>query len=250
VSQTLATKYAGEAYEFLDIKERLQNHIDEIISFNGTHENFAVGVVDIVDSTKITAHLPKKKMCTFYGIFLNSMAMIVKEYDGVVVKNIGDSLLYYFPKTSSFDKDILAKSIKCGITMIKSSGIINQKMHEADLPSVHYRVSQDFGDVMIAKSVISSCDDVFGVTVNLCTKINRMAKPDGMIIGHDLYEITKSQSQYDFKLIPGYSAGLKIQYPVYSVELSLPIAPSKRKTIAKASFMNGILVSLGQMFSL
>jgi len=250
MSQHLATKYAGKAYESLDIKERLQNHIDEIISFNGAHKNLAVGIVDIVDSTKITAHLPKQKMCTYYGIFLNSMAMIIKEYDGVVVKNVGDSLLYYFPKTSSFDKDSLAKSLKCGITMIKSSGIINQKMQEADLPSVHFRISQDFGDVMIAKSVISSGDDVFGVTVNLCTKINRMAKPDGMIIGHDLYQITKSQNQYDFKLIPGYSVGLKTLYPVYSVESSLPIPPSKRETIAKASFMNGVLVSLGQIFSL
>jgi len=216
MSQHLATKYAGKAYESLDIKERLQNHIDEIISFNGAHKNLAVGIVDIVDSTKITAHLPKQKMCTYYGIFLNSMAMIIKEYDGVVVKNVGDSLLYYFPKTSSFDKDI----------------------------------SQDFGDVMIAKSVISSGDDVFGVTVNLCTKINRMAKPDGMIIGHDLYQITKSQNQYDFKLIPGYSVGLKTLYPLYSVESSLPIAPSTRKIIAKTSFMNGVLVSLGQIFSL
>ncbi len=250
MSQTLATKYTGKAYESLDIKERLQNHIDEIISFNGVHKNFAVGVVDIVDSTKITVHLPKQKMCTYYGIFLNSMAMIIKEYDGVVVKNLGDSLLYYFPKTSSFDKDILVKSIKCGITMIKSSGVINQKMHEADLPSVHYRISQDFGDVMIAKSVISSGDDVFGTTVNLCTKINRMAKPDGMIIGHDLYEITKSQNKFDFKLVPGYSAGLKIQYPLYSVDSSLLVAPSKRKTAAKASFLSGILFGLGQIFSL
>jgi class 3 adenylate cyclase len=75
----------------------------------------------------------------------------------------------------------------------------------------------DFGGVMLASSVSSSCDDIFGSTVNVCSKINRLAKPDELVIGHDMYQIVKDFDDYDFKIIEAYSLGLSQQYPVYSV---------------------------------
>ena len=36
----------------------------------------------------------------YYSKFINSISKIVKSYGGKVIKNIGDCLLLYFPKTS------------------------------------------------------------------------------------------------------------------------------------------------------
>jgi class 3 adenylate cyclase len=41
-------------------------------------------------------------------------------------------------------------------------------------------------------------NDLFGSTVNLCAKINRMAKPDGMVIGGDFYRIVSTFDEYHF----------------------------------------------------
>ena len=36
----------------------------------------------------------------YYSKFINSTSEVVKSYSGKVIKNIGDSLLFYFPKTT------------------------------------------------------------------------------------------------------------------------------------------------------
>ncbi len=199
------------------LAQRLENRLEEVVSFSGTHQNYCVGVVDMVGSTKASAHLSKEKMTQYYGIFLNGMAMIAKDHGAEVVKSIGDSLLYYFPKTLDFKSKNFVCPLKCAMSMIECSGIINAKMKKHGLPSVSYRVSMDFGTVMLANSVASSNDDIFGSTVNVCSKINRIAKPNGIIIGSDLYQIVQNFDEYAFVADNGFSLGMTIPYPVYEV---------------------------------
>ena len=198
---------------------RLKNVLDNEISFNGDYKNYCICIVDIVNSGKITAPLPKVKVCKYYSIFLNSMAMIAKEFGGKVVKNIGDSLLYYFPQTSdNSDKHSFVDPLECSMAMIEAHGVINQKMREERLPPVNYRISADYGSVATAKTITSANEDVFGATVNICAKINRIAIPNSMVIGSDLFEIVKSFYGYKFEPVAVYSSGFKLQYPVYSVK--------------------------------
>ncbi len=198
---------------------RLKNALDNEISFNGGYKNYCVCIVDIVNSSKITASLPKAKVCKYYSIFLNSMAMIAKEFGGKVVKNVGDSLLYYFPYTSdSSDKQSFVDPLECSMAMIEAHGVINQKMHEEGLPPLNYRISADYGSVVTAKTVTSANEDVFGATVNICAKINHIAAPNSMVVGSDLFEIVKSFDGYQFEPVAVYSSGFKLQYSVYSVK--------------------------------
>ncbi len=205
---------------FMDTKnQRMKEVKDEIISFSGKFEDYFISIVDIVDSTKITSFLSQKQACTYYAIFLNAMAAIVEDFGGRIVKNVGDSLLYYFPKKLDFSEKILSKySIECGISMISAGNRINELMKEENLPPVKYRISSDYGTVMIARETHSARDDIFGPAVNMCSKINRHAKPNSMVIGGDMYQIAKSFEEYFFKQCSDCSAGLKFSYPVYSIE--------------------------------
>jgi len=200
-----------------NLAQRLENRLEDVVSFSGTHQNYCVGIVDMVGSTKATAHLSKEKMTQYYSIFLNGMAMIAKDHGAIVVKSIGDSLLYYFPKTADYKPEHFVCPIKCAQSMIECADIINAKMKENGLPSVKYRVSMDFGTVMLANSVSSSKDDIFGSTVNVCSKINRIAKPNGIVIGSDMHQIVKDFDDYAFVVDNGFSLGMAIAYPVYQV---------------------------------
>ena len=196
---------------------------DDMISFSGKFEDYFISIVDIVDSTKITSFLSQKQACKYYAIFLNVMAAIVEDFGGKIVKNVGDSLLYYFPKKSEFSENLLSKySIECGIAMLAAANRINELMKEEHLPSVKYRISGDYGTVMIARDIHSARDDIFGPPVNMCSKINRHAKPNSMVIGGDMYQIAKYFREYSFKQCSDCSAGLKFSYPVYSIEPNNP----------------------------
>ncbi len=199
------------------LSQRLENRLEDVVTFSGTSQNYCVGIVDMVGSTKASAHLSKEKMTQYYGLFLNGMAMIAKDHGAIVVKSLGDSLLYYFPKTADYKPEHFVCPLKCALSMIECADVINAKMKEHGLPTVKYRVSMDFGTVMLANSVASSDDDIFGSTVNVCSKINRIAKPNGIVIGSDMYQIVKDFDEYAFVADTGFSLGMTIQYPVYAV---------------------------------
>ncbi len=199
------------------LAQRLENRLEDVVSFSGTHQNYCVGIVDMVGSTKASAHLSKEKMTQYYGLFLNGMAMIAKDHGAKVVKSLGDSLLYYFPKTADYKPEHFVCPLKCAISMIECGDIINDKMKEHGLPSVKYRISMDFGTVMLANSVASTNDDIFGSTVNVCSKINRIATPNGIVIGNDMFQIVKNFDEFAFVADSGLSLGMAIQYPVYKV---------------------------------
>jgi len=201
-----------------ELQSKLETTFDEMISFSEVYKSYCVGIVDMVNSTRITAPLSESKMRKYYGIFLNTMALIVKEYGGTVIKNIGDSLLYYFPKTSdSSERSAFEDSLECGMKMIGVHNILNTKMRKEGLPFVDYRISSDHGMITIAKSVNSFSEDIFGQTVNICAKINSPAMPNTMVIGGDLYQIVKSFEKYRFEPVFEYHNGLKLHYPVYSI---------------------------------
>jgi class 3 adenylate cyclase len=180
----------------------------------------------MVDSTRITIEITNpEKIKRYYFIFINTMAAIARNFGANIIKNTGDSLIYYFPKTSDSNNSSISEFksvIDCGLTMIGVNPIINAKLHEElFLQSLSYRISADYGRVEIAKSLTSTNEDLFGPTVSICAKINSMAQPNGMVIGSDLYQIVKpclANEHYIFDEIGEYSVDEhKHSYPVYSV---------------------------------
>ncbi len=197
-------------------RHKLSNYV---VDFSGESKNYCVGFVDIVNSTRISATLNQEKMSKYYEIFLNSMANIVERFDGFVIKNIGDSLLYYFPESSkSSTKNGFLSCIESSLTLIDSHALLNTKVKNEDLPSLNYRVSADYGKVTIIKSDNSFVNDIVGVPVNICSKINGSASKNGAVIGSDLYQIVKDFDNYQYDEIEAYSVGLKQSYPIYSVQ--------------------------------
>ena len=90
-------------------------------------------MVDIMNSTKVTSKLSDEDTSEFYRIFLNSTATIVRNFGGIVVKNIGDALLFYFPKLPNDKKNVFKQTIECCLSLGKSSDKIKEDMKNADL---------------------------------------------------------------------------------------------------------------------
>ncbi len=196
--------------------------IGEEISFLDDSMNCCVCFVDIVNSTKVTAEISDaRKIGKYYSIFINTMAVLAKNYDAKIVKNAGDALIFYFPETSDANNETAFKNVlECFTTMILARNIITAKLHTENLPSVSYRISADYGKLEVASSTSSKSKDLFGSTMNICAKINSMAEPNGIVIGGDLHQIMQSFSfatQYNFReLQRGYSVGVSQKYPVYA----------------------------------
>jgi class 3 adenylate cyclase len=180
-------------------EEIIKEQEDILLRFSQKNEDSCVCIIDIVQSTMLTASLSNEQIKNFYGIFINSISEIIKKFNGIVVKNIGDSLLFYFIKIDSDDKAYFKNVIECCLTISDSNSELNKKMAKVGLPEISYRTSISYGTISIAKVATSLVDDIFGVTVNRCSKINRFALPNGVIIGSDVYEKVKTFNDYQFR---------------------------------------------------
>jgi len=200
-------------------KSQIMSIADYLVAFTTQSHSYCVGCVDMVNSTKISASLPSDKLSIYYETFLNSMAKIIGNFNGKVIKNIGDCLLYYFPLTENCsDLDKVSKCLDCGITMIKVQQMISQELVSNGLPGISYRVSADYGNVVIMNTNNSKEIDMIGPPVNMCLKINHSAKSNEFVIGGDFYEIIKKLQKYKFKQVTEYDVGFKLGYPVYKVQ--------------------------------
>ena len=198
---SMAQKLQESLIEIKEKEDVIKQQEDILLQFSDYSEKYCVCMVDIMDSTKITAQLSDSQTSEFYKIFLNSIALIVRSFGGIVVKNIGDALLFYFPVIHTETELTIKKCLNCCLTIGESRKDIVEKLHQQKLPIFNYRISATFGIVRIAKTSTSSVNDIFGSTVNRCAKINRSAPPNGLIIGEDFYKNAKNLDNYVFKKV-------------------------------------------------
>ena len=190
---------------------------DYMVAFSGLSKSYCIGIVDMIESTKISAEMNEVAWCKYYEIFLNSMAKILPRFGGIVIKNQGDSLLYYFPESSKGKKYGFMSCIECSLSLTEEHDIVCESLKKEGLPCLNYRVSADYGKVVIMKSSNTSSLDLIGPPVNMCAKINHLAQANGVVIGGDLYQNIKEIKDYRYSQKKGFSIGFKYSYPVYEV---------------------------------
>ena len=193
------------------------------ISFSGQRKKYCVCFIDMVNSTVISSSLTGSQVARYYSLFLNSMSTIAKNFGARIIKNAGDCLIYYFPKTSdSADIASFSDVLECCITMIEAHRFMNSSLNAEGLPPLNYRISADYGMTEIAKSSTSAADDLFGSTMNRCAKINSKAKENGIVIGKELFEVISSFSsfneEYSFEEVSSKIAGPGQTYPIFSIQ--------------------------------
>jgi two-component system, OmpR family, response regulator ChvI len=96
------------------------NIASEEISFSGQSQNFCICFVDMVNSTKIIQNISDAgEIRKYYSIFINTIAAIARNFGANIIKNIGDCLIFYYPKTSdSTDKSAFKDVIDCVLTIL------------------------------------------------------------------------------------------------------------------------------------
>jgi class 3 adenylate cyclase len=209
------------------------------IAFLGKVQECCICFIDMISSTKISSNLSAAQLSRFYEIFLNGIAQIAENFSAKIVKNAGDALIFYFDNLQqqqqqqpllpqSYDENNDNKSVKstnnfknvldCCLTMSAANGVLNAKMLSERLPPIQYRISADYGEVSIAKSISSQSEDLFGSAMNICAKINSKAQPNGFVIGQMLFNRVNNMSEYTFVLADEKLVMPKGEYNVYHVE--------------------------------
>jgi CheY-like chemotaxis protein/class 3 adenylate cyclase len=160
----------------------------------------------------------------YYSTFINSVSDIVKSSSGKVIKNIGDCLLFYFPKTSNHNNlDAFREVIDCGSKILNERYKINKELCNQNLPPFSYRITIDYGVLDLALVGDYSQIDLFGSTINICSKINSsLSVPNEIVIGDNFYRVLKSfpliSNDYNFVNNGEYKITNSTGYPTYLIK--------------------------------
>jgi CheY-like chemotaxis protein len=195
------------------------------ITFTKYSHSYCICIISIADFTQNTDKLQNPvDIRKYYVIFYNTMTSIIKNHGGKVIKNVGNVLLFYFPKTVNFSKPSSVQDVlDCGLAMIQANSTLNLDLNKNGLPPINYKISANYGLVELATSSNSNGVDLFGPTVNICSKINDISSPNQMVIHKDLYDIIEKTSffkDYTFKRIIEseiHNEESKYPYSVYSI---------------------------------
>ena len=199
-------------------EEVIKQQEDILLKFSQHTQNDCVGVIDMKDSTKISAKLSDDDVTKLYEIFLNFMAKIVQKYDGEVVKNIGDALMFRFPNTDLNDDKIMKNILECCLNMIESHTVLKKQLEEEKMPELNYKISISYGSVKVAQSTTSTTSDIFGPTVNRCFKINSLCPENSLIIDNNLYGTFKNFTEYNISQLSETEINKKYGYKIFQVE--------------------------------
>ena len=204
----------------------MKNFSSKGIRFSGDSIKSCVGFIDLVDSTKNTITMEGLDYIRkYYSTFINSVSSIVKSSNGRIVKNIGDCLLFYFPKTSNDkNENFFREVIECALKILETRYSLNDELSKQHLPPFNFRISIDYGVLDLALVGDYSQIDLFGSTLNLCSKINSssLSIPNEIIIGDNFYRLLKSFSSivkdFNFSNNGVYKITESTEYPTYSIK--------------------------------
>ena len=143
----------------------------------------AIMFTDIVGFTKIMGD----DETTALSILENQQSLInpiVEEHKGTIIKKMGDGLLIEFPST--------VEAVECATQMQDSIKSYNTNDDNLEF---HIRIGIHLGDIVIIG------DDILGNGVNIASRIEPLASPDGICITDAVYQSVKSKLKLDAKRI-------------------------------------------------
>jgi two-component system, OmpR family, response regulator ChvI len=197
------------------------------VTFSNKSEAYCISFVDIIGSSLITRNLYNSgEVINFYSVFINEIAVIVKNYGGRILKTVGDGVIFFFPATCDVEnQEAFKNAIECLVQMVSSSNAINDKLHRDVPATISYRISADYGRLEEAISGVEKTTyDLFGTTLNFCTKINKKAPANGIVLGADLWRVLNSfpkiSKQFFFQEVEELKSKEKrYSYPVYLLNI-------------------------------
>ena len=217
---SMAQKLQESLIEIKNKEKVIKQQEDILLKFSQNVQNDCVGVIDMKDSTRISNELSDENITKMYEIFLNFMAKIVRKYDGEVVKNIGDALMFRFTNVNPKDHVMMKNILECCLYMIDSHTELQKQLSAENMPRLDYKISATYGSVKVAQSTTSNISDIFGPTVNRCFKINSLCPRNSVVVGINMYEILKDLKEYKFTEFSSNEMKEKYGYSIFEVKRS------------------------------
>lgn len=155
-----------------------------------TRKNFVVLIADLVGSTQMTRTLPVERLATIIQTFSQEMSFTILNFEGYVLKHVGDAVIAYFPADTNFymASDTAVNCARSMITILQQG--INPILNQYDYPELKVKIGIDSGMHSVIQYGVGekSHVDILGYGISMASKIAAMAKPDQIVTSESIYQ--------------------------------------------------------------
>lgn len=176
----------GYTYEapFEESDAFLRGHVFEKV-------DMAVMYTDLVGSTAMTLEMSEERVASIISAFVHEMSYVVRQYNGYVLKFVGDAVIAYFDGSGGMLR-AADRAVECAKSMIRAVDEgINPLLNQYDYPDLSAKIGIDCGRVLVVRygsDERRSYVDLMGPVLNIAAKIQSHAKPCQVLVGSDVYE--------------------------------------------------------------
>ena len=157
--------------------------------------------IDLVGYTRKTSSKSRENFIELLDTYSNIVTPIFPEFEGEIIKGIGDSYLVTFESPTN--------AVICGIALQNAMAAHNKDKQKKD--QIHIKVAISSGEVHLRNN------DVYGDAVNIAARIEHLTKPGKIYLNESVY---LSMNRNDISL--GFvgkrkGKGIKGRMNIYSV---------------------------------
>ena len=191
--QTYIAETEKRVLEAFEKGSRLSPRIERSDQFLQQHAGsklkLVVLYVDLVDSTLMTRDFSVDKLATIIQMFTQEMSVAATNFNGQVLKYVGDAVIAYFPIEVN-DSISCSSAINCAfhmITIIEQG--INPVLRRNNCDQIQVKIGIDASEHSIIQYVLGekSYIDILGYGISMSAKLTKLAKPNQIVTSHGIY---------------------------------------------------------------
>ena len=186
--ENMMGKYMSE-----DVMKSLIKNINNL-GLGGKKSNVTVLFSDIRGFTSLSENMTAEQVTTLLNEYFSAMEPIVRKYNGIINKFIGDAIMAIFGEPIS-DNRHPENAVKCGYEMLLKVQELQKKWKEENKPEIRIGIGINTGEVFIGNIGSENRMEytVIGDTVNLASRLesyNKVYKTN-MLISESTYDSSK-----------------------------------------------------------
>ncbi|MBI5410958.1 MAG: GAF domain-containing protein [Nitrospirae bacterium] len=168
----------------------------EVLTLGGKRVNCSVLFADICGFTPLSQKLEPEQVVGLLNEYFTAMTDIIFQYQGTLDKFIGDAIMAVFGApvvTPSHARN----AVSAAIAMQKEARRLREKLGREGTPAFQIRIGVNSGDVVAGNIGAPSRIEytVIGDHVNLASRLESSASPDGILISGATYRQVKDLVQ-------------------------------------------------------
>lgn len=191
--QTYITETEKRVLEAFEKGSKLSPRIemsDQFLQLHaGSKLKLVVLYVDLVGSTLMTRDYSVDKLATIIQMFTQEMSVAAINFDGQILKYVGDAVIAYFPIEVN-DSISSSSAINCAfhmITIIEQG--INPVLRKNNYDEISVKIGIDASDHSIVQYILGekSYVDILGYGISMSAKLTKLAKANQIVTSHGIY---------------------------------------------------------------